>query len=132
MTTFLGDHISYVATQVSKGIEILAKLKFTLPLNELRLIYLNLILPSSNTAGLSGQVRKSLFLTIVNSSEKGVRNMTCSTPQDPTSSLFASLNLLKLPDFITQSLTIFSYRCLNNLLPTSFSSLYTVKSHVHS
>ena len=127
-----GDHISYVATQVSKGVGILAKLKFTLPLKALRLIYLSLILPQlSYCCSVWSGANKSILNKLLILQKRAVRHITCSASRDPTSSLFASLNLLKLPDVITLSLVIFTYRCLNNLLPTSFSTFYTTDSHVH-
>ncbi|KAJ8019368.1 hypothetical protein HOLleu_42077 [Holothuria leucospilota] len=39
------DHVQYVSVQISRGVGILSKLKFTLPQRALRLIYLSLVLP---------------------------------------------------------------------------------------
>ncbi|KAJ8044616.1 RNA-directed DNA polymerase from mobile element jockey [Holothuria leucospilota] len=121
------DHVQYVSAQISKGIGILSKLKFTLPQRALRLIYLSLVLPHlSYCCSIWSGTTKSILNKLFILQKRAVRHITCSAPRDETSGLFASLNLLKFHDVVNISLIIFTFRCLNKLLPSSFSSFYTV------
>ena len=49
-----------------------------------------------------------------------------------TSSLFKSLNLLKLPDILSQRTLLFMYKLLNDLLPVTFYDSFHLNSDVHS
>ena len=51
-------------------------------------------------------------------------------PCDYTSPLFASLNLLKLPDLINLSIASFIFRCSNGNLPNKFKTFFTQNSQI--
>ena len=120
------NHIAHISNQVSKGIGILSKLKHIMPPKIMRSIYLSLVLPhlsycSSIWSGTTKTNLNKLYIL----QKRAVRNITCALPRSSTNEIFSSLNLLKLEDLISLNVATFTYRCLNNLLPGSFSSFYS-------
>ncbi|KAJ8030409.1 hypothetical protein HOLleu_26833 [Holothuria leucospilota] len=127
------DHVQYVSAQILRDVGILSKLKFTrLPQRALRLIYLSLYLPHlSYCCSIWSSTTKSILNKLFILQKRAVRHITCSGPRDETSGLFASLNFL-LHDVVNMSLVIFTFRCLNKLLLSSFSSSDNLNNSVHN
>lgn len=59
--------------------------------------------------------------------EPAVRHISLAGSRDPTSLIFKSLYLLKLHDILNLGVSCFTYRFLNNLLPSNFSHFFEQK-----
>ena len=117
------DHISYISSQVAKGVNIIGRLKYIVPKNVLRMIYLSLIYPhltycSSIWSCASSCHIQRLFIL----QKRAVRHISMVGSRDPTSPICKSLYLLKLHDILNLGVLCFTYRFLGNLLPNNFSN----------
>jgi exonuclease III len=125
------SHVDVVSSKISKTIGIMNRLRFFLPKNILITLYNSLVLPYLNysilTWGGSSSCDKLLILQ-----KRAVRIIFNAHYRDHTSPLFAELKLLHFNDLYNLNLGKFMYRYINNLLPSCFSSCFTLTSDVHS
>ena len=63
--------------------------------------------------------------------KRTIRHISFAHFNDHTSKLFASLNLLKLPDLINVQIATFAYRSINNLNPSVFTDFFTYNRDIH-
>ena len=144
-TTFLGiiidsgltwkNHIKSISTKIARGVGILSKLKHSLPKHVLRSLYFTLIYPHLTYCmtvwyGTTySNIKKLLTLQ-----KRAIRHISSANLNDHTSKLFASLNILKLPDLINVHIATFAYRSINNLNPSIFTYfvVYNKDIHIHN
>ena len=127
------DHICNISSQISKVVGILGRLKYVLPRNALRIIYLTLIYPHLNYCCAIWSAASRCQLNRLNILQKrAIRHITCSKARDHTNDLFKSLHLLKLSDVINVSIATFTYRSLNGVLPDHFLNFFTHNSSIHN
>ena len=126
------EHVCNISSQIAKVVGILGRLKYILPKNALRSIYLALIYPSLNYCSIAwSSTSRTLFDKLNVLQKRAIRHITCSKPRDHTSSLFKSLNLLKLTDIFNTNIATFTYRSLHDLLPIQFSNYFSHNFSVH-
>ena len=127
------EHIHYISKQVSKGIGIMTKLKFMLPQNIMRSIYLSLVYPYLTYCSTiwSGTTKSNLSRLHV-LQKRAVRTIAMAKSRSPTSPIFAKLNILKLNDIFEVNIAAFTYRYQNSLLPSRFEDFYVFNQSVHS
>ena len=93
------DHMSYIASKLSRMNGVLARLKRQLPSHVMKTIY-NSLFASSMQFGISvwGGASNKQFNRLVTLQKKAVRHITCSKYNSHTSPIFKKLKLLKLSD----------------------------------
>ena len=127
------EHVYNISSQIAKVVGILGRLKYIVPRNSLRSIYLALIYPHLSYCSIAwSSTSRSLFNKLNVLQKRAIRHITCSKPRDHTSSMFKSLNLLKLTDIFKTNIATFTYRSLHNLLPSQFSNYFSYNSSVHN
>ncbi|KAJ8051132.1 RNA-directed DNA polymerase from mobile element jockey [Holothuria leucospilota] len=126
------DHIFNTSSHIARAVGILGRLKYLLPRNVLRTIYLTLIYPHlTYCSGIWSTASHCQLNKLHILQKRAIRHITCSKPRDHTNDLFKSLNLLKLPDIIKLGIASFTYRSLNNILPDYFSDYFSHNSSIH-
>ena len=126
-------HIHHICKQISKGIGIMSKLKFTLPLKIKIKIDMSLVYPYLTYCSTiwSGTTKSNLNRLEV-LQKRAVRIIAMTNARTRTSPIFARLNLLKLNDIFTLNIATFTYRCRNSLLPSCFEDFYIINQSVHN
>ena len=126
------DHICNISSQISKVVGIFGRLKYVLPRNALRIIYLTLIYPHLSYCSVIWSAASRSQLNKLNVLQKrAIRHITCSKPRDHTNDLFKSLHLLKLSDIINVCIATFTYRSLKGIIPNHFLNFFTHNSSIH-
>jgi len=111
------DHIEDVANKISKTIGILSRLKKSLPIKILKMIYSALILPRLHYCNLAWGYNPGRIEVL---QRKAVRIITSSKYNAHTDPIFKKLNTLKLKDIHICNKLKFFYKLENNLLPPFF------------
>lgn len=137
-TTFLGitidsklswkTHIRNIRRKLSKNIFMINKAKYFLDLKALYVLYCCLVQPYL-TYGIEiwGNTYKSSLLPLFKLQKRAIRIIHKVGYLDHTNRLFASSELLKLPDLVTYSNAQVLYRASRQTLPMSLQRFFTVR-----
>ncbi|KAJ8031244.1 hypothetical protein HOLleu_27915 [Holothuria leucospilota] len=126
------EHVCNILSKIAKIVSILGRLKYIVPRNALRSIYLALIYPHLNYCSIAwSSTSRSLFDKLNVLQKRAIRHTTCAKPRDHTSVCFKSLNLLKCTDIFNTNIATFTYRSLHGLLPSQFSNYFSYNFSVH-
>ncbi len=120
-------HTSQISVKISKSLGVLYRLKNILTSDVLTMLYFSLIHPyfvycNILWGGASAVALNKLILL----QKRAIRMITKSEYRAPTSPLFASLGILKLPDIHQLQVLLFMYKFKNDLLPKSCSKHVTL------
>ena len=117
-------HVQIIRVKISRGLEIIRKLKCLFPFPILRLLYFSLIYPYicyCSSAWMS--TFSSVLAPIQNLYEKVARILQSAT--------HTPLDLLKIKDIYVLSLSSFAYHYLKGYLPCCFSGLLKLVGEVN-
>ena len=127
------DHIGVTCSKVAKGVGIIGRMKYILPVNVLRMLYNTLVLPHISYCSViwSGAYASYLQKLIV-LQNRAIRHITRASSRDHITKHYRSLNLLKLQDHLKLNDTIFVFNWINDKLPKSFASFFIRNTLVHN
>lgn len=127
------DHIATVKKKVAKSVGILHRLKKILPLSILVTLYKSLIHPYLEYCNILWAIDKTVVLNeLLRLQKKAIRIITNSPWKCNTVALFKRLYILPLFTLNSLQLGCFMYRCVNDLIPTKFRSMFIRNDLVHS
>ena len=127
------DHITQIATKISKSIGIMNRIKNILDNSTLKMLYTSLILPYLTYCNIVwGGARVTSLNKLFILQKRAVR-IVCRAPYlAHTSPLFVATGFLKLCELHKKELAIFMFRYHNNLLPACCSGLITSVQTTHN
>ena len=116
------QHIDYVSKTVSRNIDAMNKLNYSIPGRILYTLYCTLITPYPSYHGIRiwGSTCKSYLDKLIKLQKWVVRTITNSHYRSHTRPLFAKNNLLNVSDMYTLELGVFMYKYSINDLPVAF------------
>ena len=125
-------HINQLSTQLSRGNGILSKLRHYVPRNTLIQVYYAIFYSYLfYGCAIWGQANEKSLDIIRILQKKCVRIITFSDFRSHSSTLFNSLELLKVDDIIKLNILNFVYDFRHNLLPDDLKNVYTICSDIH-
>ena len=122
-----------IIKQISKSIGIMHKLKYTLPLHAMRLLYNSLVssqLSYCNIVWVKSSKKNVDSLLLLQ--KKAVRLCSGSHYLAHTNPLFHKLRILKVSDINYLQTAIFMFKLKQNLLPSKFQSMFQRNEEIHS
>lgn len=136
---FLDEHLTWnqqsnhVHSNISRILGIMYKLKDSLPLNALLLLYKSFILSHLLYGVIAwGNCYSKYLDPLLKLQKKAVRLCTGSHYLAHTEPIFKHLRLLKLDDLNVLQTAIFMFKLKQNLLPPYFNSMFTYNWQIHS
>ena len=127
------DHIEFLVKKIKRNIGLLSKLRHYVNTVTLKNMYYSLIHPFVIYGIIAwGNTYETTLKPIFVLQKKALRIITFSSFDHPSSSLYKSLNIIKLPDLVKLTVAIFMYKYHNRLLPTAFQSFFTNVNKVHN
>ena len=126
------DHISSISKTISRNVGVLSKLRSFPPPATVVSFYNTLISPYlayCNIIWARVSTTKLNSLSIIQ--KRAIRICTFSPPCAHNAPLFAQLNILTLKDINKLLTGIVMYKCVNGLIPRTFSSYFTSVHDTH-
>ena len=126
-------HIEIVLNKISKSIGILSKVRYLVPSNLTRMLYLSLVEPYLNYCNL---VRASSSNTVIlnkilNIQKRFCRLMTFSNYLAHSKPLFIQLFILPIYEIYKYNLAIYMFRIINRLIPPLNHHQFVLNSSIH-
>jgi hypothetical protein len=127
------DHIENVSKNMSRGIGIINKLKYFVPVRILHSLYCTLILPYLNYGILAwGNANKLYLDKIFKLQKRASRIITNNDYRSHSAPFFQKLNILNVNDMYKLELCTFMFKHFNNQLPETFTSYFLKQSKLHN
>ena len=126
-------HINNIANKLSKVVSIIHKLKYSLTIKSLKLIYNTFFLPHLNYCNtiLSTTYIYNLnrLIIIQNKSIRAIFNISnrCNTDK-----YYKILNILKFTDIVKLNTLKFMFRNINNCTPIIIKNMFSIKQCIYS
>lgn len=118
-------HITTTCNTIRRNIGVISRAKFMLDERTRLLLYNTLILPYlSYNAIVWGSNFQTNLTKLVNLQKRIIRIIASAEPRAPSSPIFKSLNLLKLPDIIKQQKIMVIHSFMHGKLPEIFTSYF--------
>lgn len=126
------DHIDILKNKITKNLGVIRKLSSVLPCFVLHTLYNTLIQPYLDYCNIAWASQPSAKLEeLFRLQKKAVRIISNKKWNAHTSSLFKSLNILKISDVNKLQVACFVYKGVHHTLPSSFNNYFTLNSAVH-
>ena len=127
------DHISYVASKISKTIVVIARLRHLVPFETLTKIYRSLIYPYLSY-GLTvwGNTTQKQLKKLIILQKRVLRLMHFAKNRYHAIPLFNNTNNLPISMLYVESVSKLMYDVTNELIPENISDLFIQTSNVHS
>ena len=126
-------HIDYICKRVSKFIAILHKLKFSLSIKSLKLLYNAFILPNlSYCITIWGNTYKSNINRIIILQNRAIRAIYNLQNRINTDEFYNSLNILKFKDIYKCKTILIMYYVLNSKSTSPYKSIFFLKKNNYS
>ena len=122
------EHTNKIANKISRTLGMMNRLKHTLPLFTLKLLYNSLILPHIQYGILNWGFKYNRIFKL---QKRAMRIITCSKYNAHTSPIFKSQELLKIEDIFKISLLKFLYKLEKGSLPSYFSGIFITHTADH-
>lgn len=127
------QHIHELSKKISRGVGIISKVRYFLPINVLIQLYYSLIYPFLIYGLLVwGNTYESSLRPVIVLQKKALRRITFSKPDEPSNPLFSTLRILKLIDLIYLFNCNFMFEFHHNLLPPRFDNWFDLVSSKHN
>jgi len=127
------DHIRVVQQKINKNSGIIRKISKSLPHSVLINLYHTLVEPYLAYCNIVWGISRTTFLEkLFISQKKIIRIITLSKYNTHTKPLFARLSLLTVYQLNDFQVACFVYRCVHNILPSKFCSMFCTNDSVHS
>ena len=126
-------HINAICTKISRGIGVLARLRYFLPCNILTTIYNSIILPHLIYCNTSwGHTFPSHLRKLEILQKRAIRLITRSNFSAASNPLFFKLKTLPLNHLVSLGTLIFMFKYYVHLLPPIFNNMFTLNCNIHS
>jgi hypothetical protein len=127
------EHIALVANKVSKSLGVLNKIKNTLPLSILPMLYNTLILPYFQYCNIIwANTYPSHLDKLIKLQKRGMRIISAASYRAHTTELFKKHRQLILYDINKLQIAAFMFMFHNKSLPAIFNSYFKMNIEVHS
>ena len=126
------DHIHYISGKISKGVGILSKLKYMLPIGILRLIYNTIISPYISYCNIVwGGTYSSRLNSIRVLRNRAIRIISGNDESLHTPQLYYKTNCLNLFDIHKFQVCLFMHSWSTNKLPFVFKNYFSYQNKIH-
>ena len=126
------EHINHIAKKIASGSYAIYSVKIFLSINEMKLLYHNLIHRHlSYGTMLWSSASQCRLRKLEISQKKCIRNICNKKFNEHTSPLFKKLNILKLQDILRFQLGTFMYNFAHSELPPPRMTLFTQNTDIH-
>ena len=128
-----GQQINHIKSKISKNTGILNKLRYYVNLQMLKQLYYSLIYPYLNYGIMSwGNTYTTHLSKIRIAQNKCVRNIFFAHKREDASTYLNLLGMLNVDNVFKLKIAIFTYKILNNLIPSVFANSISIASTCHS
>ena len=125
-------HIELISKKIRSQVGVMSELRRFLPSSTMLSLYYTLIYPYLTYCNFVwARTFNKLIKPLIILQKQAVCLYCCASFRAHTSSLFKSLNLLKLPDILSQWTSLFMYKLKNDLLPVMFYDSFNLNSDVY-
>ena len=115
------NHVEFIAKKIKRNTGLLSKMRHYVSINILKDMYYSLIHPFLVYGIMSwGNTYETTLKPLYILQKKALRMITFSSFYHPSSPLYKSLEIIKLPELIKLTVAIFMYKYYYNMLPTAF------------
>ena len=112
------QHINYISLKVSKGVEIISRLRNILPASTLKILYYTLIYPHLSYCTIVwGAACDSVISKLNSLQNRALRLITHSPYRSSVNPLFVKLNVLKIYDVYKLQNALFMFKLKESLVP---------------
>ena len=126
------DHIHYISGKISKGVGILSKLKYMLPMSILKLIYNAIISPYISYCNIVwGGTYSSRLNSIRVLQNRAIRIISGNDESLHTPQLYYKTNCLNLFDIHKFQVGLFMHSWSTNKLPFVFKNYFSYQNKIH-
>lgn len=127
------NHINTVKQKVTKNLGIIRRIRNTVPLCVLKMLYLTLIQPYFEYCNIVWSIHKSTSISeLLICQKKSIRVITNSKWNAHTQSLFYKTRILPLDKLNDLQVACFMYRSVHNMLPQYFCNMFVANAEIHS
>ena len=127
------DHITHIKQKIAKNCGIISRIRYHVPDSVLLALYTTLIYPYLDYCNLVWATERTTVLNqLFVCQKKAVRLITKTHYRSHTAPLFKKLAILPVHCINDLQLACFMYRCVNNLMPSKFSSRFLPNSAYHA
>ena len=126
-------HIRHIVSKISKSVGIISKARKYLGGKIMETLYYTMIYPYLLYCNiLWGNANNNVLWPAFKLQKTAIRLIVNIPRREKSTPYFKKLNILKLPDLYSMSVSIFMYNYLNNNLPEIFSDYFILAKNIHN